>query len=547
MKPSPTSIQARELDLNRPLPEGEGLDAVIKSATPSPSGRGRIDLGNLFRISWVRAIWGLIFLIFTALCASSNAATLTNVRYASYPDRVRLVFDFSGQAYYWVASSESALTIALVSCEVSQNIKDKLDINDWVIGDIGLDSSGDDITVNIPLRYPISYNIFPLGAPSRLVVDFGRIFTKTEAGGRITDAIEYKRVVSGGEDGFISAQILKVDPEKADIFPALAQPRTSILGSIVDFLTPWVKKVSKHFYREKVSEIAAQAGAAAAVNGTYFSGSGNPLGVLMMNGDAVSYPISDRTALILTDDGKSYIDNIIMDSYFEYRGAKYEINGINEPRDQAKDIILYTRHYGELTETDRTGFEITVVGGKATDIRMGNSRIPENGYVLSMGSLYAETLSPAIKVGDEIKTVINLIPYSASITGKALHLIGGGPRLIKGGQIYISKHEEKFRPDVAKGRAARTAVGITSDNKLIFVTVDGRPRRKIKKDEGFSMGMSLTELAYFLQSAGAVEALNLDGGGSTTMVINGCVINRPANGYEQSVSNAIIIKPRNTF
>ena len=489
----------------------------------------------------------LVLIILAIAGVFSDAATLTNVRYASYPDRVRLVFDFTGQAYYWVASSESALAISLLSCEASQNIKDKLDINDWVIGDIGLSRSGGNISVNIPLLYPISYNIFPLGSPSRLVVDFGRIFTKTEGGGCVTDAIEYKRVVSGGENGFISAQILKVDPKKAEIFPALAKPRTSILGSIVDFLTPWVKKVRKHFYREKVSEIAAQAGAAAAVNGTYFSGSGRPLGVLMINGEAVSYPISDRTALVFTEDGKSYIDNIIMDSYFEYRGAKYDITGINEPRDSIKDVIIYTRHYGDLTETDGTGFELTVVDGKATLARAGNSRIPENGYVLSMGSLYAEVLSPIIKAGDDIKSVINLIPYSTSIAGKALHLIGGGPRLIKGGQIYISKHEEKFRKDVANGRAARTAAGITADNKLIFVTVDGKPRRKMKKGEGFSMGMSLTELAYFLQSAGAVEALNLDGGGSTTMVINGCVINRPANGYEQSVSNAIIIKPRNTL
>ena len=489
----------------------------------------------------------LSFIVLIVLCFSADAATLTNVRYSTYPDRVRVVLDFAGQAYYWIASSESALNISLVSCEVSQNIKDQLNISDWVIGNIGFDSNGNDVAVNIPLLYPISYNIFPLGSPSRLVIDFGRIFTKTEGGGKVTDAIEYKKVLSGGENGFISAQILKVDPKNADIFPALAQPKTSLLGSLVDFLTPWTKKVRKHFYRDKVSGIAAQSGAAAAVNGTYFSGSGRPLGVLMMNGEAVSYPISDRTALIFTDDGKASIDNIIMDSYFEYRSAKYDITGINEPRDSIKDVIIYTRHYGDLTETDGSGFELTVVEGKVTLARAGNSRIPENGYVLSMGSLYAETLSPIIKAGDDIKSVINLIPYSQSITGKAFHLIGGGPRLIKGGQIYISKHEEKFRKDVANGRAARTAVGITADNKLIFVTVDGKPRRKIKKGEGFSMGMSLTELAYFLQSAGAVEALNLDGGGSTTMVINGCVVNRPANGYEQSVSNAIIIKPRNTF
>jgi exopolysaccharide biosynthesis protein len=420
-------------------------------------------------------------------------------------------------------------------------------VNDWVIGDISFNRSGENIIVNIPLQYPVTSDIFPLGAPSRLVVDFGRIFSRTEKGGKITDAIEYTRVVKGGTNGYISAQVLKIDPKKNDIFPVLAEPKSTFIGSVVDFLTPWVKKVRKHFYRETVSSMAARSGAAAAVNGTFFSQSGRPLGVLMINGEAVSYPISDRTALIITEDRDCYIDNVIMNSSFEHNGSKYELTGINEPRDSSKDIILYTKHYGNLTETNKYGLEITVVDGKVTTIRAGNSWIPENGYVLSAGALYAEVLSTQVKIGDDIKTVINLIPYSSSIKGRVVELIGGGPRLLKGGMVYISKYEEKFRPDVARGRAARTAVGVTADGKLLVVTVDGRPRRKLKKGEGFSTGMSLTELAYFMQSLGATDALNFDGGGSTTMVINGSVVNRPANGYEQSVSNAIVIKPRSTF
>ena len=473
----------------------------------------------------------------------ANAATLTGIRSSAYPEKVRVVFDFDGQAYYGVVTTEGTLTIAFPSCEVSPKLTDNIEINDWVVKNVELKRSGDYVFASIPILYPVSFNLFPMGGPSRLVIDFGRIFNKTEHGGTITDAIEYYRVIRGGESGYTSAQVLRVDPKKADIFPAIAQPK----GSFFDFLMPWAKKTRKHFYRERTSEIASHNGAAAAVNATYFSGSGRPLGVLMVNGDPVSYPISDRTSLILTEDNSCYIDNIIMDSYFEYSGAKYEITGINEPRDQKKDIIIYNHNYGDLTETDSSGFDITVVDGKVTGTRIGNSRIPENGYVLSAGSLYAEILSSAVKTGDDIRTVINLIPYSSSITGKAVHLIGGGPRLLKNGTVYISKYEEKFRPDVARGRAARTAVGITDDGKLLFVTVDGKPRRKIKKGEGFSIGMSLTELAYFLKSLGAVEALNLDGGGSTTMVINGSVVNRPANGYEQSVGDAIIIKPRNTF
>ena len=77
---------------------------------------------------------------------------------------------------------------------------------------------------------------------------------------------------------------------------------------------------------------------------------------------------------------------------------------------------------------------------------------------------------------------------------------------------------------------------------MMFVTVDGRGRGKNKKN-GRSIGMTLTELAYFMQSLGAEDALNLDGGGSSTMVISGKVMNRPVDGNERRVNNSILIKP----
>ncbi|KAF0133664.1 MAG: hypothetical protein FD145_1202, partial [Candidatus Saganbacteria bacterium] len=447
--------------------------------------------------------------------STSEAATLSNIRYASYPQKVRLVFDFDGQAYYGLITSEGTLTLAFMSCEVSSYLKKDFEINDWVIKNVLVNKHGENVIVSMPILYPVNFTLTPLGSPSRLVVDFGRVFTKSESGGNITQSIKYKRIVKGTKSGYISAGLLEVDPKKTDIMPVMAKADEPFFKSVVEFFAPWSKGQKKHYYRERTSSIAKRIGAAGAVNGTYFSYTGRPLGVLMINGEAVSYPISDRTAFIIGADGQCYIDNIIMDSYFEHKGSKYEIIGINKPRESAKEIVLYNKYYGELTETSRLGFEITVENGKVTGTRIGNSRIPENGYVLSAGPLYAEHLSSVVKIGDDVGSFLNLIPYSANINGKVMHLVGGGPRLLKGGRVYISKYEEKFRPDIAKGRAARTAVGITKNGKILFVTVDGRPRKKIKKKEGFSIGMTLTELAYFMLSQGAVDALNLDGGSSS--------------------------------
>ena len=85
--------------------------------------------------------------------------------------------------------------------------------------------------------------------------------------------------------------------------------------------------------------------------------------------------------------------------------------------------------------------------------------------------------------------------------------------------------------------APRTAVGILRDGSYMLVTIDGhRP--------GYSVGATLTELGNTMKGLGVVEAMNLDGGGSTTMWVKGRVANRPSDGFERSVSNALLVLPR---
>lgn len=462
---------------------------------------------------------------------------MTDIRVNSYPQKIRIVFDLEGESFYGLSQAESGLTITLLSCEAEADKIGTTKVADWVVREVRVARGQGNLYINIPLEYPVNYEVLPLSDPSRLVVDFGRAFTKIEQGSKLAEGLEYFGVVKGVEEGYMVAEILKVDPKKVDIFPRLASASPTLL----EMINPWARRVP-HFYREKVSGIAESGQATAAVNGTYFSYSGRPLGVLMIDKELVSYPISDRTALILTDDNRAFIDNIALNAYAIIGGCRYDITGINEPRANGGDFIVYTKYYGELTETPGNGYELTALDGKVTEARIGNSRIPENGLVLSAGALYAENLLTTVKRGDPIEVSIEVLPYSSSVAGNLKHLVGGGPRLLKSGMIYITKYEEKFRRDIARGRAARTAVGILEDGQLLFVTVDGKPRRKIKRGEGYSLGMTLTELAYFMQSLGARDALNLDGGGSTTLVVRGAVLNRPTDGKPRLVGNAILFK-----
>jgi exopolysaccharide biosynthesis protein len=102
--------------------------------------------------------------------------------------------------------------------------------------------------------------------------------------------------------------------------------------------------------------------------------------------------------------------------------------------------------------------------------------------------------------------------------------------------VEITGEAEQFKDDILKGRAPRTAIGITADQRLLLVTVNGRQPH-------ISVGMTLDELANLLIELGALEAMNLDGGGSTTMTVRNLVLNLPSDGKERAVSNAIVVVP----
>lgn len=115
----------------------------------------------------------------------------------------------------------------------------------------------------------------------------------------------------------------------------------------------------------------------------------------------------------------------------------------------------------------------------------------------------------------------------------AQQLLSFGPALVEGGSVAVSRSEEV---DQAKTSNPRTAIGVISPLHYVFVVSDGRT------DE--SEGLSLYELAQFMQELGVETAYNLDGGGSSTMVFNGTVINQPTSGKrisERKVSDIVYI------
>ena len=139
----------------------------------------------------------------------------------------------------------------------------------------------------------------------------------------------------------------------------------------------------------------------------------------------------------------------------------------------------------------------------------------------------------AFEIGSRMRDGTNYFAFTSSVD-----VTNGIPQLIKNGTIDITWQREKASKSFVEMRHPRTAVAKLKDGKFLLMTVDGR-------QPGVSVGMSLQELAEYLLSIGATDAMNLDGGGSTTMFLDGKIVNTPSDREgERKVSDAIVVTLR---
>lgn len=112
----------------------------------------------------------------------------------------------------------------------------------------------------------------------------------------------------------------------------------------------------------------------------------------------------------------------------------------------------------------------------------------------------------------------------------AVEGIGGAPVLLQRGEVSISAEAEAIGPEMSLKRHPRTLIGWAGGSKMLILVCDGR-------QPTWSMGLTLGEAAQLMRGLGCVEALNLDGGGSSTFVVVGQVLNKPSDGHERAVTS----------
>lgn len=313
---------------------------------------------------------------------------------------------------------------------------------------------------------------------------------------------------------------------------------------------------------ETTSSMAIRKGAVAAINAGFFrldksEWAGDAAGTLMVDGRLLSESSNQRIAIGIINGRTTEVffgHNILTPTI---TGAKYSGIGVEGVNRQIKDDekILYTPEFGQSTLTAAGTVELVVRRGRIVEVsQKGNSAIPNDGFIISaneefdtewkVGAKLRLSTSTSISmydftpdIEDEKKRNENLLMFDRRIIFKLQDITNGVPQLIKNGKIDITWEQEKASKSFVETRHPRTAVAKLKDGKFLMITVDGRSES--------SGGISLQDLAEYLLSLGAVDAMNLDGGGSTTMFLDGKVVNTPSDkDGERKIGDAILVTLR---
>lgn len=273
-----------------------------------------------------------------------------------------------------------------------------------------------------------------------------------------------------------------------------------------------------------VLDHSRDSGAIAAINANYFKPNGVPLGTLMLDGEWFSGPLYDRVALGFTDSGYARIGRVGLHGVLHTSNPEHPelwINNVNQPRRTGSHCILYTRRWGESVSLPYPGTLIAVSGsGEVIDRAEKQISIPYGGYVLADSR---ESSTAILERGDIVKVDWHITPGDWQNVSQA---VSGGPLLLKDGKMAFDLASEKFASSWTGSQITRrTACGITADDHLLLATFEG-PH-------------TLYDVAKFFLKHGCTEAMNLDGGGSTTMVVKGTTVTRNASDSQRRVAVAL--------
>lgn len=313
-----------------------------------------------------------------------------------------------------------------------------------------------------------------------------------------------------GSDQF-PVSLLELDSQKVRLRPIFGQ--NTVVGS------------------GPIGSLASTNGAAAAINGGYFNrNTRQPLGAVKIDGKWLSSPILGRAALGWQAQGGWQIGALTYSEILkDDRGHQLTNSLLNSG--YPGNTSRYTSAWGRSYQPGSNDFMVTVQADRVTAVGPANGQavlIPGNGYLLVGRNGALQDWS----VGSQVQLTSR---SSSPAFDRATHILGAGPWLLRNRQVVLNAQGENFSGAFGSQAASRSAIGLDGRGQLKILTIHARAGGK---------GPTLGELAQLLQQMGLVDALNLDGGSSTSLFLGGQLVDRsPATAAKVNNGLGIFLGP----
>lgn len=399
----------------------------------------------------------------------------------------------------WLITIDAAADPAL-SQQFSPSLFNQIFKNDTQTRILKVETTPSLTTIRLSVPSKLSPRVSTLPNPNRLVIDL-RPDAMVERDILWAKGLRWRqKFVNLGSDRF-PVVWLEINPRTAGL---TLKPITSQSTTLVG-IAP-------------LSKTAIAQSATAAINAGFFNRKNQlPLGAIRRDGKWLSSPILNRGAIAWNDDGQVKINRLsLKETIVTSTGQRLPISFINSGYVQA-GIARYSSAWGATYTPLIDNETIVVVQNNSVTAQLpsgvaGKSAfpIPANGYLLVLRNNNAATLPIGTLLSEESVTV----PAEFE---RYPHIIGAGPVLVQNNQIVLDAKAEGFSDAFLREKAVRSAIGVTSSGTLIIAAVHNRPS---------GAGPSLSEIAKLMQQMGCVDALNFDGGSSTSLYLGGQLLNR---------------------
>lgn len=460
-------------------------------------------------------LYSLLLLTFlsslTAAQAGLDTALHYNLRYSITPETIRVVVDLPRDAEYSPQLSPKLITTSIAL--PMGNELPAIAIKDAIISKLSLapDEAGM-AKLSITLAAARKANVFMLSArdnkPARLVVDIYKCYRK-ETSEKISPAINYFRMERQNEHGCLVTHVLQVNTRDPQLRMQVVAAKDG---------------------GETVGAMTIANNALCGINGGYFIGGTRPVGLLQISEQILSMPLWSRSALAIPEKGLPVVINptgywrIQLADGTVHEFADWLDSSLLQPAPAAR--LILGSSIGQAP-ANPNGVTVIIKNNIIIERPQEKRLLAVDEYALHLTGDIAKELAEKLTVGAQVI----ITPIISPALSQFAYAVGAGPRLLAAGKIKITDIAENIPSDIRNGARARTAVGMGADGLLVAVIVEA-------PDE-YGGGATLQQLAEIIKAYGAREAINLDGGSSSTLAIGKSIRNISAQ-YQRQVADSIL-------